>query len=64
MESNGTADFRGLRPSSITELRYQVRPFVWVEFKNVSLQPGEKTEVVVVSADKPAESDEQPATNP
>lgn len=50
MGSNGTADFRGLPPSSIEEFRYQVRPFQWVEFKNVSLEIGKKTDVEVVSS--------------
>jgi hypothetical protein len=35
--------------SSIKEYRFQVRPYYWVGFKNVSLQPGQKTDVKVVS---------------
>lgn len=35
--------------SSIKEFRLQVRPYDWVEFKNVSLQSGQKTDVKVVS---------------
>ncbi len=49
MGGNGTADFRGLPPSFIQEFRYQVRPFQWVEFKNVSLEPGQRTDVKVIS---------------
>jgi hypothetical protein len=51
MGSNGTADFRGLPPSSIEEFRYQVRPFEWVEFQNVSLQRGQRTDVKVISSE-------------
>ncbi len=50
MDSNGTADFRGLPPASIQEFRYQVRPFQWVEFKNISLEPGLETNVEAVSS--------------
>jgi hypothetical protein len=35
--------------SSIKEFRLQVRPYDWVEFNNVSLQPGQKTDVRVFS---------------
>lgn len=44
---NGETLFQGLQPSSIKEFRYQVRPFEWVEFKNVSLRPGQETNVEV-----------------
>lgn len=47
--NNGSAVFRNLPVSSISELRFQVRPYDWVEFKNVSLHPGKKTQVDVVS---------------
>jgi hypothetical protein len=46
---NGTAVFRDLPLSSIKEFRFQVRPYHWVEFKNVALQSGRKTNVEVVS---------------
>ena len=39
------AVFQDLPLSSIKELRLQVRPYDWVEFKNVSLQSGQKTDV-------------------
>lgn len=47
---DGTAVFRGLLPSSIKEFKFQVRPYDWVEFRNVSLQPGQRTSVTVVSS--------------
>jgi hypothetical protein len=46
---NGTAVFRDLPLSAIMELRFQVRPYYWVEFKNVALQSGQKTDMKVVS---------------
>jgi hypothetical protein len=44
-----TVVFADLPLSSIKEFRFQVRPYCWVEFKNVSLQSGQKTDVKVVS---------------
>jgi hypothetical protein len=46
---NGPAVFHDLPLSSIKEFRLQVRPYYWVEFQNVSLQSGQKTDVKVVS---------------
>ncbi len=40
-----TSHFRNLNIEQIKEFQYQVRPFQWVEFKNVSLKPGHKTDV-------------------
>ncbi|MCP4614677.1 MAG: hypothetical protein GY845_38850 [Planctomycetes bacterium] len=40
-----TANFRNLKLSQIREFQYQERPYHWVEFKNVSLSPGHKTNV-------------------
>jgi len=40
-----TASFRGLKLGQIEEFLYQVRPYQWVEFKNVSLRPGHETDV-------------------
>ena len=37
--------------SSIKELRLQVSPYDWVEFRNVSLRPGQKTLVTVIPLD-------------
>jgi chromosome segregation ATPase len=39
-----------LRLSEIKEFKFQTRPYEWVEFKNVSLKPGVRTEVEVVVA--------------
>ena len=50
VENRGTAVFSGLPLSSIKEFQFQVRPYDWVEFKNVSLQPGRATIVRVVSS--------------
>ncbi len=49
--NRGEAVFHNLPLSSIKEFRLQVRPFCCVEFDNVSLQPGRKTQVTVVSND-------------
>ncbi len=54
----GTAVFRNLRLSSIKEFRLQVRPYHWIEFKNISLQSGQKTDVTVVSPDDSVETEE------
>ncbi|MFC1793694.1 M56 family metallopeptidase [Planctomycetota bacterium] len=35
----------GLPLDNIREFRFETRPYTWVEFKNVSLQPGHKTNV-------------------
>jgi beta-lactamase regulating signal transducer with metallopeptidase domain len=40
-----TASFRNLKLGEIEEFQYQVRPYQWNEFKNVSLRPGHKTDV-------------------
>jgi predicted Ser/Thr protein kinase len=40
--------FNGLVLSQIKELRFQIRQCRWMEFRNVSLQPGVKTPVEVV----------------
>ncbi|MGD0899700.1 MAG: protein kinase, partial [Thermoguttaceae bacterium] len=51
---NGEAFFEGLPLSSINEFRLQARPYAWVEFRNVSLHPGQRTDVQVVVPDAPA----------
>ena len=43
----------------IKEFRFQTRTYEWVEFKNVSLQPGHKTDVQVV-----VEKSKKTATSP
>lgn len=48
---SGVAVFRNLSLSSIKEFRLQVRPFRCVEFDNISLEPGQKTQVTVISSD-------------
>jgi len=40
-----TASFRNLKLEQIREFQFQTRPYHWVEFKNVSLRPGHKTNV-------------------
>ena len=40
-----TASFINLKFEQIEEFLYQVRPYQWVAFKNVSLRPGHKTDV-------------------
>ena len=37
--------------SSIKEFRFQVSPYDWVEFRNVSLRPGQKTLVTIMPLD-------------
>jgi hypothetical protein len=47
----GTAVFRDLPRSSIKEFQLQMRPYLCVEFRGISLQPGQRTQVTVVSSD-------------
>ncbi len=59
------AVFQGLRRDNMREFQFQVRPYEWVEFENVSLQPGVKTEPrVQTSSESPvsrrAGSDDSP----
>ena len=42
-----TAVFSDLSLKEIKEFRFQSRPYQWVEFRNVSLQPGEKADVKI-----------------
>ncbi len=49
-----TVEFAKLSLRDIASFRFQSRPYEWVEFRNVSLRAGEKTDVrVVVPAEKP-----------
>ena len=41
------ARFEGIKLSNIKEFRFAVRRFQWLEFRNVSLQPGHRTAVTV-----------------
>jgi hypothetical protein len=50
--------------SSIKEFKIQVRPYYWVEFKNVSLQSGHKTEVQVVPSYIEASPSQKPISKP
>jgi len=43
--------FRKLKSKQIRRFEFQTRPYEWVTFKNVSLQPGMKTDVRVETAD-------------
>ena len=43
-----TGRFDNMKLSQIKEFRIQTRPYQWVEFRNVSLKPGTKTNVTVV----------------
>jgi len=43
--------------SSIKEFRFQVSPYDWVEFDNISLHPTRKTAVKVVSPDDPVNTE-------
>jgi hypothetical protein len=42
-----TATFSRMPLKDIKTFRLQIRPYRWVEFRNVSLQPGKKTDVKV-----------------
>ncbi len=50
-----TTRFPGLKPAQIKEFQYQVRPYEWVEFRNVSLRPGHETAVTVQTEASQAE---------
>jgi ankyrin repeat protein len=54
-----------LELSKIKEFRFQTRPYEWVEFKNVSLQPGHKTdvEIEVKKTDVQVEGEERESSN-
>jgi beta-lactamase regulating signal transducer with metallopeptidase domain len=49
-----TAEFSKIPLKDIKTFRLQKRPYKWIEFRNVSLRPGEKTDVQVVLPDKAA----------
>ncbi len=40
--------FPGLPLSQVKEFRFEARPYAWVEFRNVSLQPGQRTQVEIM----------------
>jgi predicted Ser/Thr protein kinase/type II secretory pathway pseudopilin PulG len=41
------AEFAGLKLSDVREFRFALRPFHWIEFRNISLQPGYRTALEV-----------------
>ncbi len=45
--SQTTAHFAGLLKNRVKSFRLQARPFQWIEFRNVSIEPGHKTQVQV-----------------
>lgn len=45
-----TAEFQGLPLDSIREFQFQTRPYEWVTFRNVSVEPGKRTKVEVHSS--------------
>lgn len=42
-----TATFKNLKLNQIKEFQYQVRPYDWATFENVSVKPGVKTDVKI-----------------
>jgi hypothetical protein len=52
-----SAKFAKVTLKDIQAFRLQARPYQWVEFRNISLQPGQKTNVQVVQPDTPKSSD-------
>jgi predicted Ser/Thr protein kinase len=50
MRITGSLVFPGMELAQLKELRFQVQRYLWVEFRNVSLQPGVRTQVEVLDA--------------
>ena len=50
MPTSGKVLFPGMVLSQLKGFRFQIQPYRWVEFRNVSLQPGSHTAVEVVNA--------------
>jgi hypothetical protein len=59
--SETTATFTGLPLAKVKAFRFQVRPYCWVEFRNVSLNPGHQSWVGVVHAASAAQYTPPPA---
>jgi hypothetical protein len=57
------ATFSNLSLKDIKVFRLQKRDYKWVEFRNVSLQPGQKTDVQIVLPDKAAPVETRRATD-
>ena len=53
----GRAVFPDLPLSSVTEFRFQVRAYHWAEFQYVSLHPGQKTAVQLLTPDDSAKTE-------
>ena len=45
LKTLATTQFYNVKPEQIQKYQLQFRPYEWVEFKNVSLRPGHKTDV-------------------
>jgi hypothetical protein len=43
-----TVTFSHLRLAQVKEFRFQARPYRWVEFHHVSLEPGQRTQVRIM----------------
>jgi hypothetical protein len=54
---SGRVVFRDLPLSSLTEFRFQVRSYHWAAFQNVSLHPGQKTDVQLLAPDNSAKTE-------
>ena len=52
MNDIATAVFKRMPLYYAKEFRFQVCPYYWVEFKNVAIKAGQKTDVKVLSAEK------------
>src|ERR1035437_2199018 len=50
MRIAGGVMFPGMALSQLKEFRFQIQPYRWVEFRNVSLRPGSHTPVEVMDA--------------
>jgi hypothetical protein len=59
---NYRVSFGGLNVTQLKELRFQVRPFRWIEFQNISLRPGQRTQVEVKESGATASGTPQPTT--
>jgi hypothetical protein len=53
-----TVTFSHLPLAEVKEFRFQVRPYRWVEFRHVSLEPGHQTQVDVVDSRASLTNDE------
>ncbi len=51
-----TALFHDIKLNQIEYFLFQTRPYEWVEFRNVSLRPGVKTDVQIEIEEEPSES--------